>query len=341
MQLNSPQQIALFLTIVLCLFVGLLLSANNFFYTIYFQPLYLFISLILFLVVTYFTTSAVIKNYIHNKVKLIYRSLSRQRGTSQKVETDLNRVNEDVDRLVNDRQKEIDDLKNTETFRREFLGNVSHELKTPIFNIQGYIHTLLDGAINDDSVNLKYLKRTSKSVDRMISIVEDLEMISKIESDKLELEFSRWNIVSHVQELFEILEMKAVKRKISLHTDNETKSGFVEADQDKISQVLLNLIENAIKYGKEGGQIKVRFLEMGENILVEVADDGYGIPEEHLPRLFERFYRVDKSRSRNEGGTGLGLSIVKHIIDAHRQNINVRSTENIGTTFSFTLKKSE
>ncbi|MEE3037644.1 MAG: ATP-binding protein [Bacteroidota bacterium] len=297
--------------------------------------------MILFLVVTYIITITVIKNYIHNKVKLIYRSLSRQRGTSQKVETDLNRVNEDVDRLVNDRQKEIDDLKNTETFRREFLGNVSHELKTPIFNIQGYIHTLLDGAINDDSVNLKYLKRTSKSVDRMISIVEDLEMISKIESDKLELEFSRWNIVSLVQELFEILEMKAVKRNISLYNDNETKSRFVEADQDKISQVLLNLIENAIKYGKEGGQIKVRFFEMGENILVEVADDGYGIPEEHLPRLFERFYRVDKSRSRNEGGTGLGLSIVKHIIDAHRQNINVRSTENIGTTFSFTLKKSE
>ena len=341
MQLNSPQQIALFLTLVLCLFVGFLLSANNFFYSIYFQPLYLFISLILFLVVTYFITITVIKNYIHNKVKLIYRSLSRQRGTSAKVETDLNLVNEDVNRLVSDRQKEIDDLKNTETFRREFLGNVSHELKTPIFNIQGYIHTLLDGAINDDSVNLKYLKRTSKSVDRMISIVEDLEMISKIESDKLQLEFTRWNVVNHVEELFEILEMKAVKRKISLQIDNETKSGYVEADQDKISQVFLNLIENAIKYGKEGGQIKVRFFDMGENLLVEVADDGYGIPEEHLPRLFERFYRVDKSRSRNEGGTGLGLSIVKHIIDAHRQNINVRSTENIGTTFSFTLKKGE
>ena len=158
---------------------------------------------------------------------------------------------------------------------------------------------------------------------------------------QLQLEFTRWNVVNHVEELFEILEMKAVKRKISLQIDNETKSGYVEADQDKISQVFLNLIENAIKYGKEGGQIKVRFFDMGENLLVEVADDGYGIPEEHLPRLFERFYRVDKSRSRNEGGTGLGLSIVKHIIDAHRQNINVRSTENIGTTFSFTLKKGE
>ena len=232
-------------------------------------------------------------------------------------------------------------MKNTETFRREFLGNVSHELKTPIFNIQGYIHTLLDGAINDDSVNVKYLKRSSKSVDRMISIVEDLEMISKIESDKLELEYSRWNIVKHVEELFEIIEMKAIKRNMSLQIDNETKSPYVEADQDKIAQVFLNLIENAIKYGKEGGNIKVRFLDMGENLLVEVADDGDGIAEEHLSRLFERFYRVDKSRSRSEGGTGLGLSIVKHIIDAHRQNINVRSTENIGTTFSFSLKKSK
>lgn len=341
MRLNSPHHIALFLTILLSIFIALFLSVNNFHYSTYFQPIQLIISLGLFLSVTYFVIIKVIKNYIHNKVKPIYRSLSRQRGTSANVETDLNKVNEDVNRLVNDRQKEIDELKNTETFRREFLGNVSHELKTPIFNIQGYIHTLLDGAINDDSVNVKYLKRSSKSVDRMISIVEDLEMISKIESDKLELEYSRWNIVKHVEELFEIIEMKAIKRNMSLQIDNETKSPYVEADQDKIAQVFLNLIENAIKYGKEGGNIKVRFLDMGENLLVEVADDGDGIAEEHLSRLFERFYRVDKSRSRSEGGTGLGLSIVKHIIDAHRQNINVRSTENIGTTFSFSLKKSK
>jgi two-component system phosphate regulon sensor histidine kinase PhoR len=241
--------------------------------------------------------------------------------------------------MVNERQKEIEELKNMESFRREFLGNVSHELKTPIFNIQGYIYTLIDGAISDENVNMQYLERSSKSVDRMINIVEDLEMISKIESNRLDLEFTRWNIVDHVQELFDILEMKAKKRSISLSINNQSTNNFVEADRDKISQVLINLIENSIKYGNEGGHTKVRLFEMGENILVEIADDGDGIPAEHLPRLFERFYRVDKSRSRTAGGTGLGLSIVKHIVDAHRQTINVRSTENVGTTFSFTLKK--
>jgi len=153
------------------------------------------------------------------------------------------------------------------------------------------------------------------------------------------LEFTRWNIVDHIQELFDILEMKAKKRSITLSINNQSINNFVEADRDKISQVLINLIENSIKYGNEGGHTKVRLFEMGENILVEIADDGDGIPSEHLPRLFERFYRVDKSRSRSAGGTGLGLSIVKHIVDAHRQTINVRSTENVGTTFSFTLKK--
>jgi two-component system phosphate regulon sensor histidine kinase PhoR len=188
---------------------------------------------------------------------------------------------------------------------------------------------------------MQYLERTSKSVDRMINIVEDLEMISKIESNRLDLEFSRWDIVNYVQELFDILEMKAKKRSVSLSIDNQSNVNFVEADKDKIAQVLINLIENSIKYGKDGGHTRVLFFEMGENILIEVADDGGGIPSDHLPRLFERFYRVDKSRSRSEGGTGLGLSIVKHIIEAHRQTINVRSTENVGTTFSFTLKKSK
>jgi two-component system phosphate regulon sensor histidine kinase PhoR len=280
-----------------------------------------------------------LKKYIHERVKVIYKSLTRQRGVSDDVETDLNKVDEDVDMMVNERQKEIEELKNMESFRREFLGNVSHELKTPIFNIQGYIYTLIDGAISDENVNMQYLERSSKSVDRMINIVEDLEMISKIESNRLDLEFTRWNIVDHVQELFDILEMKAKKRSISLSINNQSTNNFVEADRDKISQVLINLIENSIKYGNEGGHTKVRLFEMGENILVEIADDGDGIPAEHLPRLFERFYRVDKSRSRTAGGTGLGLSIVKHIVDAHRQTINVRSTENVGTTFSFTLKK--
>jgi two-component system phosphate regulon sensor histidine kinase PhoR len=341
MQWTTPKQIAIYLTLLLCVSVSLILVLFSlaFGYDIDWLQVVIVTS-VLFLPI-YFISYFIIRKYIHEKVKVIYKSLSRHKGTSDDVETDLNKVDEDVDRMVDERQQEIEELKSMESFRREFLGNVSHELKTPIFNIQGYIHTLLDGAISDENVNMQYLERTSKSVDRMINIVEDLEMISKIESNRLDLEFSRWDIVNYVQELFDILEMKAKKRSVSLSIDNQSNVNFVEADKDKIAQVLINLIENSIKYGKDGGHTRVRFFEMGENILIEVADDGGGIPSDHLPRLFERFYRVDKSRSRSEGGTGLGLSIVKHIIEAHRQTINVRSTENVGTTFSFTLKKSK
>ena len=263
----------------------------------------------------------------------------KQKGVSELTETDLDKVSEDVEVLTAQKEKEIDDLKLMESFRREFLGNVSHELKTPIFNIQGYIHTLLDGALHDETVNEQYLSRTSKSVDRMINIVEDLEMISKIESDRLDLEFTDWDIVSMTQDVFDQVEMKAKKRSVSLKFEKDYPSIKVNGDRDKIMQVMFNLIVNSIKYGREGGSTEVRFYEMGENILIEVADDGIGISEDNLPRLFERFYRVDKSRSREQGGTGLGLAIVKHIIEAHKQNINVRSTEGVGTTFSFTLRK--
>ena len=341
MQWTTPKQIAIYLTLLLCVSVSfiLVLFSLAFGYDIDWLQVVIVTSVLFFPI--YFISHFILRKYIHEKVKVIYKSLSRHKGTSDDVETDLNKVDEDVDRMVDERQQEIEELKSMESFRRECLGNVSHELKTPIFNIQGYIHTLLDGAISDENVNMQYLERTSKSVDRMINIVEDLEMISKIESNRLDLEFSRWDIVNYVQELFDILEMKAKKRSVSLSIDNQSNVNFVEADKDKIAQVLINLIENSIKYGKDGGHTRVRFFEMGENILIEVADDGGGIPSDHLPRLFERFYRVDKSRSRSEGGTGLGLSIVKHIIEAHRQTINVRSTENVGTTFSFTLKKSK
>ena len=341
MQWTAPKQIAIYLTLLLCVSVSLILVLFSLAFGYGIDWLQVFIVTSVLFLPIYFISYFIIRKYIHEKVKVIYKSLSRHKGTSDDVETDLNKVDEDVDRMVDERQQEIEELKSMESFRREFLGNVSHELKTPIFNIQGYIHTLLDGAIKDENVNMQYLERTSKSVDRMINIVEDLEMISKIESNRLDLEFSRWDIVNYVQELFDILEMKAKKRSVSLSIDNQSNVNFVEADKDKIAQVLINLIENSIKYGKDGGHTRVRFFEMGENILIEVADDGGGIPSDHLPRLFERFYRVDKSRSRSEGGTGLGLSIVKHIIEAHRQTINVRSTENIGTTFSFTLKKSK
>ena len=339
MQWTTPKKIAFYLTLALSVPFFILFSLMCFWSESTIQFWQILTVIIPSTISIYIISFLFLKKFIHERVKVIYKSLTRQRGVSDDVETDLNKVDEDVDRMVNERQREIEELKNMESFRREFLGNVSHELKTPIFNIQGYIHTLIDGAIRDENVNMQYLERSSKSVDRMINIVEDLEMISKIESNRLELEFTRWNIVDHIQELFDILEMKAKKRSITLSINNQSINNFVEADRDKISQVLINLIENSIKYGNEGGHTKVRLFEMGENILVEIADDGDGIPSEHLPRLFERFYRVDKSRSRSAGGTGLGLSIVKHIVDAHRQTINVRSTENVGTTFSFTLKK--
>ena len=339
MQWTTPKKIAIALTLALAVPVFILFALICLWFENNIQSWQIALisaSLLLsiFLISYYF-----LKQYVHERVKVIYKTLTRQRGVSDDVESDLDKVDEDVDQMINERQREIEELKSMESFRREFLGNVSHELKTPIFNIQGYIHTLIDGAIRDENVNMQYLQRSSKSVDRMINIVEDLEMISKIESNQLELEFTRWDIVEYIQELFDILEMKAKKRSVSLSINNQSTNNFVEADRDKISQVLINLIENSIKYGNEGGHTKVRLFEMGENLLIEIADDGAGIPAEHLPRLFERFYRVDKSRSRSAGGTGLGLSIVKHIIEAHRQTINVRSTENVGTTFSFTLKK--
>ena len=338
MQWTTPKKIAIALTLALAvpvfiLFALICLSFENNIQS--WQIVVTSASLLLFI---YLISYYFLKQYVHERVKVIYKTLTRQRGVSDDLESDLNKVDEDVDQMINERQREIEELKSMESFRREFLGNVSHELKTPIFNIQGYIHTLIDGAIKDENVNMQYLNRSSKSVDRMINIVEDLEMISKIESNQLELEFTRWNIVDHVSEIFDALEMKAKKRSVTLSINNQSTNNFVEADRDKISQVLINLIENSIKYGNEGGHTKVRLFEMGENLLIEIADDGAGIPAEHLPRLFERFYRVDKSRSRSAGGTGLGLSIVKHIIEAHRQTINVRSTENVGTTFSFTLK---
>ena len=339
MNLSNPKNISfrissiVFFIMILVLFLlNIEALNNNFFQTI----LILLISFILIFTVIYYF----IRRYIFDRVKVIYKSIRRQKGTSEFIESDLDKVSNDVELISSERDKEIDNLKMTESFRREFLGNVSHELKTPIFNIQGYIHTLIDGALYDEKVNMQYLNRTSKSVDRMINIVEDLEMISKIESDKLELEFNNINIVALTQEVFDQVEIKAKRRSVNLKFEKEFEPIIVSADREKITQVMTNLIDNSIKYGKEGGSTEVRFYEMGDNILVEISDDGIGISESNLSRLFERFYRVDKSRSREQGGTGLGLAIVKHILEAHKQNINVRSTEGIGTTFSFTLQKS-
>ena len=339
MQSSSPKNIALTLAFSL---TGLMLVPLGLFKMAFAEQILWSELIILSIVVffgSYYLIHRSVKKYIYDRVKVIYKSLHRQKGASELADTDLDKVTQDVEELASLRQKEIEDLKLMESFRREFLGNVSHELKTPIFNIQGYIHTLIDGALYDEKVNMEYLKRTSKSVDRMINIVEDLEVISKIESDQMALEFTDWDIVEMTQEIFEQVEMKAKKGTVSLRFEKEYPAIRVNGDRDKMVQVMTNLLVNSIKYGKEGGTTEVRFYEMGENILIEVADDGIGIVADNLARLFERFYRVDKSRSREQGGTGLGLAIVKHIIEAHKQTINVRSTEGVGTTFSFTLRK--
>lgn len=287
-----------------------------------------------------------VEEFIYNKVKIIYKNIHNLKVGNDEDEdevvrsTDLDMVTREVSEWAEQRTNEIEALKVRETFRREFIGNVSHELKTPIFNIQGYLLTLLDGALDDPEINRRYLSRASKSVDRMIYIIDDLETISKLESNMVQLANSSFNIVNLVKEVYEMLEEKAKKRKIKLTFNKEyDKPVRVYGDRQKIEQVLINLVTNAIKYGNEKGKVEVRFYDMDKQILTEVSDDGVGIPQEDLSRIFERFYRVDKSRSREAGGTGLGLSIVKHIIEAHKQTINARSSENAGSTFSFTLQK--
>lgn len=305
--------------------------------------------LLLFFVFSFITILITLEIFIYRKIKLIYKIIhdfkskktDRRKFLNIKATKDpISDVNEQVLSWVVNQNNELAELKKEEAFRKEFLGSVSHELKTPIFNIQGYLDTLLDGAIHDDSVNISFLRKAAKSADRLNLLVNELLAISQIETGKLQMKLEKFDIHQLTIEVFEGLEMRANSRNIVLKIKDGCDHAFyVMADKERIRQVLVNLIVNAINYGKNGGYVMVSFYDMDENILIEVSDNGEGITQEHLPRLFERFYRVDQSRSREFGGTGLGLAIVKHIIEAHEQTINVRSTENKGTTFGFTLKK--
>ncbi len=236
-------------------------------------------------------------------------------------------------------KQQINVLKEAERYRKEFLGNVSHELKTPIFNVQGYVLTLLDGGLEDPDINKKYLQRAENNINRIISIVEDLETISKLEARELQLEFSTFDIIKVVREVLEMHEMHTVDSNIILSCNSEKEVVWVEADKNRITQVIDNLVANSIRYGISSGRTNIYVKENRSSVRVDVTDNGIGIAQKHLSRIFERFYRVDKSRSQKLGGTGLGLSIVKHIIDAHNQSISVKSKPNIGTTFSFTVNK--
>ena len=334
MKINTPIRIAIFLSIVIFSLAGISYYFVN-------NSQSLIIAFLLFFISTIILIYFVVKKFFHEKIKVIYKNIYKFKGTSSIRDLDIDNVEREAEQWADAKEEELNAYKRDENYRREFIGNVSHELKTPIFNIQGYVQTLLDGGLSDEKINMKYLQRTNKSVDRMINIVEDLEVISRLETEDSELDFQPFNIVQLAQEVLEAFEMKANNMNIRLEFNNESQSEIVIGDKDKIQQVFMNLISNSIKYGKESGTTCIKFFDMENNMLIEIADDGIGIEEDSLARLFERFYRVDKNRSREIGGTGLGLAIVKHILEGHNQQINVRSTVGIGSTFSFILEKSK
>ncbi len=285
--------------------------------------------------------------YVAYKLKPIYSVVfSRDVHTGEILgelkDKRVENISEELNAWADDNDKEISRLKDAEKFRKQYLGNVAHELKTPIFNIQGYISTLLDGGLEDELVNRKYLERAEKSIDRMINIICDLDTIARLESDMDEMKFEKFDVVALARDIAEQSEMEAVKRNISVTVkgaDNLPSRFWVSADKLYIGQVLENLITNSIRYGKEGGHTRIGFRDMLDKILVEVEDDGIGIAKGDVPRVFERFYRTDKGRSREQGGTGLGMAIVKHIVEGHGEHVSVRSELGKGSTFTFTLKK--
>ncbi|CAN5153681.1 ATP-binding protein [soil metagenome] len=298
-------------------------------------------------IIGYFLLGALLEKFIYRRVKVIYKTINNlkaSKGTGALVgnmtEDMLSNVEREVVDWTKRQSQELETLRSSDNYRKEFIGNVSHELKTPIFNIQGYIHTLIDGGLYDEKINKSYLYKASQNLDRLSAIVEDLETISQLETNALLLDIRKFDLIKLLKEVMESLEMQADLKDINFFfKDDSPKSLNVMADKERVRQVITNLFTNSIKYGKPSGSTTVGLYDMDENFLVEITDNGIGIAEVHLPRLFERFYRVDKSRARDQGGTGLGLAIVKHIVEAHHQTINVRSTVGMGSTFGFTIKK--
>jgi len=297
----------------------------------------------------YYIILLYLKKYIYRKIKVIYKTIHQEKlqpgEKNNMIDIDSDIIAEVEKEVINwaeNQRRELEQYKAWAEYRRNFVGDISHELKTPIFNIQGYIESLIEGGLEDEQVNMKFLKRAATNVERLQTIVQDLEAIARLESGEVVLEMQTFDIKDLVDEVFDDLEMKARENKVELVFKEGAANGFkVRADRERIRQVLTNLINNSIKYGHDGGLSKVAFYDMDKNILIEVADNGIGIPKQHLNHVFDRFYRVDKSRSRRRGGSGLGLSIVKHIIESHQQTINVRSTPGLGSTFGFTLEKAK
>lgn len=335
--IRTSVYITLFMAVIMSVFM-FLTSEFHFWWIVGFSLVcYLF---------CFFIVQYRVERFIYRRIKKIYDDVSlldSKTLSPTQVTTDMSTLTREVEKFAEDKKLEIETLKVREAYRKEFMGNVSHELKTPLFTVQGYILTLLDGAYKDKAVRKKYLTRASKGVERLIYIVKDLDMITKLETGDLHLKFETFDMVELIQQSFDLLEMKASKKNITLTFDMDYEEPiWVRADKERVQQVLTNLIVNSIKYGKSGGTTEISIENLIKNkVIVRVTDNGEGIEKENIPRLFERFYRVDKSGSRKEGGSGLGLSIVKHIIEAHGEKIYVESVFGVGSEFSFTMEKSQ
>ncbi len=313
---------------------------------LYKLELYLLILLpLIFGLFSFFIFHFLFKKFILNRLFLIYKSIQINQKTyappNENIDSMISSAESDVKNWKELKNIEISRLKEQEVFRREFLGNLAHELKTPVFSIQGYILTLLEGGIEDPNVNRSFLERAAKATDRMASLLEDLDQITKLEVDELKMEKRSFELIDLISEIFDSLELKSKEKNIKLKFAKFYNPIYVTADRVKISQVFTNLIGNSIAYGNENGETTITISVFESLVTIEVADNGPGIESKEIPRLFERFYRVEKSRNRNDGGSGLGLAIVKHILESHGQNIQVRSEIGVGSTFSFSLDKSQ
>ena len=330
------------ITLFFSVFGFLLLFAILFFFT----EVSLFKVLLISLItggILFFTSQFLLDRFVFGRMNLLFDkilNITYERKVLNLLEDPFELIDSKVSSYLEKQEKEEETLLEQQKFRREYIGNIAHELKTPIFTAQGYILTLLDGGLEDERINRDYLKRADKSIERIIDLLDDLDLITKLDSGEFPLEIETFDLVQLCNEVMDSLELKAKERDITLgYLRNPKKQVFVDADRNRIFQVISNLIVNAIKYGKDGGSVDISFNVISEQyVLIEVIDDGLGIDEDNLLKIFQRFYRVDKSGGRKFGGSGLGLSIVKHILEAHGQTLNVNSKVDVGSTFSFTLK---
>ena len=346
MKIRTPFQFTILLSLFGALFLVIL---TYLFLEKYLGHQYPISSYVIFFLSSFLSVAILVyfllESFINQKIRLLYRMIQNYKLSKNEMKINmkedvLSASETDIFNWVKSNRAEFAKLKQEEKFRREFIGNLAHELKTPIFSIQGYILTLLEGGIDDKNVNRKFLNIALNGVERMTQIIYDLDMITKFESEKIDMEFKENDLVLICKDITESLALKAKEKQVTVQFSKNYDSPIkVLCDKSKISQVFQNLIVNAVNYSENNSTVSIRFINLGKNVLIEIEDEGIGIDEKHLNRLFERFYRVDKSRARNEGGTGLGLAIVKHIVEAHGHNIQVRSTVGKGSTFYFTLSK--